>query len=332
MRILKIGALLSLIAGAYFTPACVHAEDADFKLFLDGLAQEVEQKGIDTNLFYRSFEGELSPYKRALELITKQPESKFNFAKYAGSMLSNSRIDTGRERFDTHLADLKRIGTEHGVDPQVIVALWGVETFYGKWPGKHNIIRSLATLAYDSHRKAFFRKELMNAMQILHEGHISPEQMKGSWAGAMGQCQFMPSSFMNYAADGDGDGHKDIWENPKDVFASTANYLKRSGWQENTPWGERILLTKILPPLKVSDRGLSEEQTIAEWKKAGVKAVKGSLPADGTKARLFMPEGPSKKASLVYINFDVILRWNRSSYFAYSVLSLADAIAEGKDS
>ncbi|MBI1362722.1 MAG: lytic murein transglycosylase [Proteobacteria bacterium] len=333
MHLLRLGLAAGFVFASIGAVPSFAADGKDeFRTFIDELADDVAKQGMDKQLFYRAFEGNFTPYTRAVELIQQQPESKFSFTKYSASMLSTARIKKGQENFKAYHDTLQMVSDKYGVAPQVIVALWGVETFYGKWPGNHNIIRSLATLAYDSHRKAFFRKELMDAVHILQEGHITPEEMKGSWAGAMGQCQFMPSSFMTFAADGDGDGHKDIWNNPKDVFASTANYLKRSGWQTGKPWGERVVLTKILPPFKVSDRGLSEEMTIAEWKKAGIKAAKGDLPAGTSKARLFMPEGPSKKSYLVYENFDVILRWNRSSYFAHSVLALADEIAKGTDS
>jgi membrane-bound lytic murein transglycosylase B len=332
MRLFPRTFFCAVLSATVLLSPSTNAESDPFRKFIDELATEVAAKGIDKDLFYRSFQGDFSPNQRAMELLKKQPESTFSFEKYSNSMVSPQRVSAGQQNFKTHRADLERIGKQYGVAPEVIVALWGVETFYGRWPGNHNIIRSLATLAYDSHRQAFFRRELMSAMQILHEGHITPEEMKGSWAGAMGQCQFMPSSFMAYAADGNGDGQKDIWRNPLDVFASTANYLKKSGWKTGDKWGERVVLTKILPKMQISERGLSEPMSVAEWQKIGVKASRGTLPEGTRKARLFIPEGPSKRAFLVYDNFDVILRWNRSSYFAHSVLTLADEIAKGTES
>jgi membrane-bound lytic murein transglycosylase B len=166
-------------------------------------------------------------------------------------------------------------------------------------------------------------------MRILKEGHIEPEELKGSWAGAMGQCQFMPTSFIAYAADGDGDGKKDIWTNEADVFASAASYLKKHGWKRDQAWGQRVVLSKILPAFKISERGLSGRKTVAEWKKLGIIAKKGGLKvADTEKARLYIPNGPSKEAWLVYNNFDTVLDWNRSSFFAFSANALADAIGQ----
>ena len=316
--------------------ALAHAEttnvDPDFKAFIAGIEAELQSKGIDPSLFRRAFGPDMSPDRRAVTQMKNQPESKFTFAKYSASMVSPNRVATGRTQLAENRQTLNRISAKYGVPAGVIVALWGVESFYGKWPGKHHIVRSLATLAYDSHRQAFFRKELMAAMQILQEGHIAPEHMTGSWAGAMGQCQFMPSSFMAYAADGDGDGHKNIWEVDADVFASTANYLKKQGWKPGQAWGQRVVLGKFLPAdLRFSERGLSHPMPLEKWQKEGVIAAHGGfkVPAS-TKARLFIPDGPSGKAYLVYPNFDVILDWNRSSYFAWSVLTLADAVAADK--
>ena len=311
------------------TSAAMADAQPNFPEFLKGVEADLTQKNIPVDLFYRAFGEDRTPDQKALERIQAQPESKFSFEKYRSSMLSNERINKGRTLFDEHKDTLKRISAVYGVPPEVIVAMWGVESFYGRWPGQHRIVRSLATLAYDSHRQTFFRKELMAAMEILNDGHIEPENMTGSWAGAMGQCQFMPTSFLAYAADGDGDGHKNIWNDPADVFASAANYLNKHGWKKDEPWGQRVVLTKNLPrDLKVSERGLSSEMPVEAFEKMGVIASHGGLPPKGTQAKLFMPEGPSKKSYLVYHNFDVVMAWNRASYFAYSALTLADSIAK----
>jgi membrane-bound lytic murein transglycosylase B len=306
----------------------------DFDAFLTELRAELQTRDIPAELFDEAFGPEKAPDLKVLSLLVKQPESTFSFAKYHASMLSPQRINTGAEKLRHHAAELEGISGDYGVPAEVIVALWGIETLYGTRTGSYSVVRSLSTLAFASHRKEFFRKELFAALQILKEGHIQPVAMKGSWAGAMGQCQFMPSSFQHYAKDGNRDGHKNIWGTPEDVFASTANYLSSHKWHTGEKWGERVVLSRKLPKLVISPRGLSDENTIAEWKKMGISSSKGALGNgdDTRKARLFMPEGPTKKSYLVYDNFNVVMAWNRSVYFAFSVLTLADELAKARAS
>ena len=317
-------------------PGISQAEERqeNFQKFLLELQAEMQGEGIDPAHFIQAVGEDFSIDEKAIERMHNQPEFKMTFAKYTGSMLSDGRIKKGREMLALHAEDLQRVSGAYGIPPEVLVSLWGIESFYGKWAGRHKIARSLATLAFDSHRKDFFKRELFAAMKILQEGHVAPQDLQGSWAGAMGQCQFMPTSFMAYAADGDADGKKDIWNNESDIFASSANYLKRHDWQTGERWGQRVVLSKVLPPLKLSERGLSSRKPVSEWQKMGVIASseKTPLPADSSKfARLYIPNGPSEKAFLVYQNFDTILDWNRSSFFAYSVLALADEIAKGRE-
>ena len=319
-----------------FMPFNALAEERQesFQKFLLELQAEMQNKGIDPANFIEAVGEDFTIDEKAIERMHNQPEFKMTFAKYTGSMLSQSRIKKGRELYKLHAEDLQRISGAYGIPPEVMISLWGIESFYGKWAGRHKIARSLATLAFDSHRKDFFKRELFAAMKILQEGHVKPQDLQGSWAGAMGQCQFMPTSFMAYAADGDADGKKDIWNNVSDVFASTANYLKRHGWQTGQQWGQRVVLSQILPQIKLSQRGLSSRKPISEWAAMGVvtSSEKNPLPSDKARiARLYIPDGPSGKAFLVYQNFDTVLDWNRSSYFAYSVLALADEIAKGHE-
>lgn len=323
---------LVFVVAVLFAPVQAQADQADFRAFVEQVAAEVEAQGMDPELFYRAL-GEIRLDEDAQESISNQPESVYSFQRYFGSMVSNTRINKGVELYGEHRETLERIANEYGVPADAIVAMWGVESFYGRWQGNHRVVRALTTLAYDSHRKEFFKRELMAAIKILSEGHISPEDMLGSWAGAMGQCQFMPTSFLAYAKDGNGDGKIDIWNAPADVMASAANYLKRHGWQTGKDWGERIVLTQNLPAIDMSSRGLSDEpKTIAQWREIGIVAVDGNLPSDDTKAWLFMPEGPSKRSYLVYKNFHVVMSWNYSSHFAFSALSLSDRIAQRQGS
>ena len=325
---------LSLLTFLLFNMPIAHAGERqeNFQKFLLELQTEMTAQNIDPKYFIEAVGNDFSIDDKAIERMHNQPEFKMTFAKYTGSMLSDARVKKGREMLAEHQEALSKVSADFGVAPEVMVSLWGIESFYGKWAGRHQIARSLATLAFDSHRKDFFKRELFAAMKILQEGHIEPQNLRGSWAGAMGQSQFMPTSFLAYAADGNGDGKKDIWHTESDVFASTANYLKRHNWVTNQNWGQRVVLSKILPPVKLSERGLSGRKPIKEWQEMGVipSSKNEPLPNDVTqKARLYIPNGPSGKAFLVYSNFDTVLDWNRSSFFAYSVLALADKIAGG---
>lgn len=301
----------------------------DYTSFLKAARAEALRKGISQEILDKVLPSTLTLDEKVLSKLVKQPESTFTFKNYHDRLVSKIRIKNGRSKIANHKSDINSASEKYNIPTGVIAALWGIETAYGKSTGNYSIVGSLATLAYDSHRKEFFRKEMFHALDILQQGHISPDDMTGSWAGAMGQCQFMPSSFMTFATDGDGDGRKDIWQTEADVFASTANYLKRSGWDSGAKWGERIILSKILPKMKLSGRGLSDPKPVLHWKKLGVKAAYGGFNGinNSAKARLFMPDGPSGKSYIVYNNFDVILKWNRSSYFAFSVLDLADKLS-----
>ena len=206
------------------------------------------------------------------------------------------------------------------------MALWGIETNFGQHTGGFSVIAALATLAYDGRRSAYFRGELLNALRIIQEGHISAENMKGSWAGAMGQSQFMPSSFLSYAFDYDKDGKRDIWGTRKDVFASIANYLSSVGWRDDITWGREVVL-----PAGLDGKALSDKKTVklmAEWQALGVRLPGGGdLPKRNLKSRLVVPDRGDGRAFFAYANYDNILKWNRSNFFAIAVGSLADQIA-----
>jgi membrane-bound lytic murein transglycosylase B len=322
--------LVLLALAAFVLTACAGVEpshhvpysQAAYDRFLADLRVEISARDYSLAQFTEAH-GALTPDQKVLDLLENQPEGKATFASYTGNMLSANRIARGRENAAFYKDDLAAVSAKTGVPPEVILALWGMETSYGRFSGNNSVVRSLTTLAFASHRKDFYRKELFNALQILKEGHIAPEAMKGSWAGAMGQCQFMPSSFLNFAADGDGDGHKDIWQNPKDVFASAANYLQKSGWKKDIPWQMEVA-AKDSYGVALSGRGLSEKMPASTWIQEGL-ITKAQWPQGVSQARLFKPEG-SSSAWLVFDNFDVIMKWNRSAFFAYSALTLADTI------
>ena len=310
--------VLALAIGA---PA---AAQTSFATWLAGVRDEALARGISTATVDHAFD-ELAPIARVIELDRKQPESTLTFAQYRDRIVSARRVDSGRTQLAAHNALLSAIAARFGVQPRFVVALWGIETNYGSHTGGFSVIGALATLAYDGRRSAYFRGELLAALQILDEGHIALADMTGSWAGAMGQAQFMPSSFLNFAADHDGDGTKDIWRNQGDVFSSAANYLSRVGWRGDITWGREVRLPAgfdaALADLKVIKR-------LGEWQALGVRRADGrDLPARDLAASIVLPGGAGGPAYLVYDNYRALLRWNRSHYFATSVGLLSDRIA-----
>lgn len=267
-RSLFFSILFSAVAA--MLPLTASAREQPFDDWLDDFRQEAAEKGIRADTLDEALSG-IAPLPRVIELDRRQPESTMTLEKYLRNVVPQSRIDKARALYRENRTLLREVSRRYGVQPEYIVALWGIESNFGERMGNFEIVHALATLAYDGRRSTYFRGELLNALKILDQGHIDVEDMKGSWAGAMGQCQFMPSSFLRYAVDHNGDGRKDIWGTKADVFASIAHYLSSEGWNE----GQRL----------------------------------GS--ADNKKS-----------------NFNVVLRWNRSRYFATAVGKLADAIRE----
>ncbi len=222
----------AVIAGATAALAAIpsaRANPTDFRTWLAELRSEAARQGISQRTIDGALAG-VAPIPRVLELDRRQPESTMTFAQYRDRVINNDRVEQGRQRLVQNRDLLARVTERYGVPARFIMALWGMETSYGANMGGFKIVDALATLAYDGRRSQFFRTELLAALRILDQGHIAPERMLGSWAGAMGQSQFMPSSFLQYAVDFDGDGRRDIWTSQPDVFASAANYLARNGW------------------------------------------------------------------------------------------------------
>jgi membrane-bound lytic murein transglycosylase B len=207
----------------------VHAQDVSFDNYIEAFKQKARSKGISDSTINTAFD-DLYLLNSIIELDKKQPEKKLTKEEYLAKVINQTRINQARKLFADNRELLTEIGEKYGVDPEFIVALWGLETGFGKNQGNYDVVEVLTTLAYEGRRREFFESELLAALIILEEGHISHSRFKGSWAGAMGQCQFMPSSYLAYGADGDGDGKIDIWKNKKDVFSSIANYLSTVGW------------------------------------------------------------------------------------------------------
>lgn len=316
-----------LLLATLLAPAA-HAAP-DFQQWLGDLKAEALSEGIKPAIVDTALTG-ITPIPRILELDGKQPERTVTFDTYLSRAVTKARIKKARERMVTHKALLSRISKQYGVPARFIVALWGMETDFGGNMGGFKVVDALATLAYDGRRSAFFRSELLKSLRILDEGHIAPDRMLGSWAGAMGQCQFMPSSFFKYAQDGDGDGRRDIWTSHADVFASAANYLATVGWKTDQTWGRAVRV-----PAKADSTawaGMDKPpQPLSAWARRGLRSADGKpLPKAALDAWLVQPDGPKGRAFLVYGNYKTIMNWNRSTYFATAVGILADHIGAGK--
>jgi len=302
------------------------AETQPFPVWLEGVREEALAQGISPETVAEALDG-LEPIERVIELDRRQPEGRMTYREYLDRVLSEKRIERGRELMKEHKELLDRVAADYGVQPRFIVALWGIETNYGGWSGSTPVIGALATLAYEGRRADFFRSELMHALRILDEGNVEPENMLGSWAGAMGQSQFMPSSYLRNAVDYDGDGRRDIWGSLPDVFASIANYLARAGWNVRHTWGREVGL-----PAALGDGldGLEVRRSLPAWHDLGVRRADGSpLPAVALDASLLRTDDGLGPAYLVYQNFRVLMAWNRSTYFGLTVGQLSDLINHG---
>ncbi len=258
--------------------------------------------------------------ERVIELDRYQPEFVRPIWEYLDSAVSPTRVSNGREKLAEHGQTAMQMQQRYGVPAEIIVAIWGIESNYGGNFGSFSALSSFATLAYDGRRSDFARGELLAALRIIDSGDIAADEMIGSWAGAMGHTQFIPSSFETYAQDGDGDGRRDIWGSIADVMASTANYLARSGWQTGQPWGVEVKLPSGF------DYAQTERLSSAEWATQGVQALNGPLPTFDS-AAVIVPAGAQGPAFMVGANFRTILRYNNATSYALAVATLSDAIA-----
>ena len=317
--------LLALVLGAVAAPWPGRSA-AGFDPWLDELRREARAAGIGAATLERALRG-LEPIPRVIELDRKQPERRFTFAEYRQRVVNATRIERGRRLRAEHAALLGKVQAEYGVPSDIIVALWGIESNFGETQGSFPVIASLATLAWEGRRASFFRNELLAALRILDKGHVSPARMYGSWAGAMGQCQFMPTTFLAYAVDADGDGRRDIWDSLPDVFASIANYMRGAGWNSGYRWGRAVALPRGASGLTT---GLEHKASLARWSELGLRRADGApLPDEPIRASLVTPDADDGAAFLVYDNFRSLMVWNRSTYFALSVGLLADELREG---
>lgn len=300
--------------------------DASFSKFIESLWPEARARGVSRATFNAAL-GKVTLDPSIGGTSARQAEFVRPVWDYVNGAVTRQRVDRGRAMARTHASTLAEIERRYGVDASVVLAIWGVETSYGSFTGSKNVFRSLATLVYKGIRTDFFRNELMTALQILQEGHVAASQMTGSWAGAMGQTQFMPSSFVKWAADYDGDAHKDIWNNIPDALASTANYLARHGWRPGLPWGYEVVLPQSFD---VSPHDPQAMRAFSDWARLGVRRADGGpLPAGG-EAGLLLPAGARGPAFLVTSNYRVIRSYNMSAAYMLAVALLSSRIAGGE--
>ena len=298
--------------------------DEDFSAWLAQFRIEASSKGIAIGTLDTAFK-DIQLIKRVIELDRNQPEFKLTFNTYMEKVVTPARVNRGRHLLAEHRELLEKVEQKYGVQPRFLVAIWAIESNFGDHRGGFPVIGALTTLAYDARRSKFFRRELINALRVLDEGHISLTDMRGSWAGAMGQVQFIPSSFVSFAVDFDKDGRKDIWHNLPDIFASAANYLSSYKWQNNRTWGRQVTLPKGLDHEMT---GLGKKKSLSQWQKLGVRRLNDSaLPNVAINASLIMPAKNMSPAYLVYDNYRAIYKWNKSHFYVIAVGTLADRIA-----
>jgi membrane-bound lytic murein transglycosylase B len=339
VKTLLIGALALLVSGTpqQATPPVQEPQPPPqpFEVFLAELRAEALSRGISQATVDASLTG-LEPLAVVVTRDRSQPESTQSLDDYLRQRLTASRVATGRSLVDTHSDLLERIEKAYGLSPEAMVAIWGIESNFGAFTGSYPTIAALATLAWDA-RRPLFRAELFEALKIVEAGKADASVLKGSWAGAMGQPQFMPSSYLQHAVDFDADGHANIWTSLPDVFASMANYLKNYGWQAGERWGREVRIGKAAMarvdrgvPMRTSGCRATRDMTVArplsEWSKLGVTLTGGrALPKANLSASLVRGKD---RHFLVYRNYEALIGYNCSHAYAITVGLLADRIAQ----
>ena len=333
LKIRKGAAAWIFVSMAAGIPVCAPAaqpptpDQAAYREFVREFRGVALGQGIPAPLYDRAFRG-LTPDPEVVAKNNRQPEFVLPASHYVTLLITDTRVNEGRRKLSEYAADLKGIEQRYGVDRHVLVALWGMETLYGTLRGKRNVIRSLSTLAYKGRRAKFGRQQLLAALRILKAGDITLDRMTGSWAGAMGHTQFIPTSYTAYAVDFTGDGRRDIWDTPQDALASTANYLRRSGWLPGRPWGHQVVLPQRFD---ASLAGRKHERPVRQWRRTGLRRAGGAaLPHPDDRAYLYLPAGRDGPAFLVRQNFRSIMRYNPAHKYALAIGHLADRL-RGKD-
>ncbi|MEM6537997.1 MAG: lytic murein transglycosylase [Pseudomonadota bacterium] len=301
-----------------------------FDEWLDAFKTEATSKGILQRVVDEHLAG-ISIDESVYERNANQPEFAKAIWQYLDTAVSNTRLSNGQNNLSANVTRLASIEDKYGVDAEIIAAIWGLESAYGKIMGDNDVIQALATLAWRGRRTRYGRSQLIGALRILQNGYATRDDLKGSWAGAMGQTQFIPTTYLENAVDANGDGRRDIWNNLDDVFSSTANYLAKSGYEKDRSWGVEVTLPD---GFDYDSWGPNVFRPLAEWASMGVTAARGDLLSEydlNSRPRLLIPAGAQGPAFLVFRNFDVILKYNRSTAYALAVGLLADGLS-GKPS
>jgi len=314
-----LAATTALAAGPAFA-------QSDFQSCLQNIRADALRQGVPDGTIDTAFRG-LTPDQKVVDLDSRQPEFSLTYGKYIANAITADRIAKGQQKLAQWRGLLSQLEGEYGVAPQYLVAFWGVETNYGSFMGDFSALRSVATLACMTKRTAFFANETVQALKILANNHMTTREMRGSWAGAMGNMQFMPSTFTKWAVDRDGNGRIDIWNSMPDAFASAANFLRGIGFKPGLPAADEVTLPQNFP-LEQADTTV--EKPVKAWAAMGVKRAGGAaLPASDEPSSIILPAGWRGPAFILYPNFKAVMNWNRSTLYALSVTILAQQIAGG---
>jgi membrane-bound lytic murein transglycosylase B len=328
------GARAAARDGTAQDPSAEQPDRPPFQEWLQGVRQEALARGISGPTVARALDG-VEPLPVVLDRDSNQVESKLSIETYLSRRLNRVMVRSANRQHASHATLLARVSDRYGVPSSIIVAIWGLESNFGKFSGVRPVVAALATLAYDPRRSTLFREELFGALTILDRGDIEPERLKGSWAGAMGQPQFLPSSYLKYAQDFDGDGRRDIWSDEADIFASIASYLAGHGWTKGERWGRQVQLGSKpdqslagAAPLRANGcramREMSEPRPLSEWRTLGIRLSDGRpLPSSTIEASLLRTDA---RAFLVYKNYEALLGYNCAHAYALAVATLADRI------
>lgn len=317
--------LLSFSTLSQASSLCTHLFGArDFQSFVRQIRAQAKNKGISQKTINMYLTGLHAPRKRAYYDLHHQPQKRLTFATYYRHLVPKDSADKGGDYLRKYHKLLARVQAKYHVQPQYILALWGIETYYGKHLGHTPIVATLVTMSYQHHRTKFYKAQLFAALQILDKDYHIPQQKQSTFDGGMGQTQFEPTVYLQDAVDFDHHGFSNIWTSKADIFASIANYLHKRGWNGNQGWGLKVKV----PPELAKRLSLHEiKKSVRQWQALGVKTMSGKpLPKHKFKVAVIMPEGPKGPAFMIYPNFDVLLKWNNTSFEALSVGLLADAI------
>jgi len=313
-------------------PTAAAAQDANnancenrgsFSQWLSDFRRQAAQSGISQRTIARAFEG-IALDDKVIRRDRRQGFFAQSFNDFSKKLATLNRVQNGRKKIEAHSRAFEKAEAQYGVQPEVITAFWALESDFGAGMGNYPVLQALATLAYDCRRHEMFRAELMSALKIIDRGDLDPSDMIGSWAGELGQTQFLPTHYLNHAVDFDGDGHANLFKSEADIIGSTAAYLKHLGWRAGEPWLQEVVLTRELPWQEAS---LEIKHPLTQWAQWGVKRADGkALSGDGLTASLLLPMGRLGPAFLAYPNFDVYLQWNHSLNYSTTAAYLATRI------